>query len=142
MKPKKRARYAAAVTLSKGKMFEYGVPEGDHIELPDDLDLQMQFPLAVGTVGDFASEVVAKTIGNSIEAQSQTPLDEVIFSAQVLQAFDDSLLNKELSFNLRILAAAGFYLGDVPGNASVQLSKLSQLDFPKHDTLGKVRTSP
>ncbi|WP_301694954.1 DEAD/DEAH box helicase [Klebsiella pneumoniae] len=135
MKPKKRARYAAAVTLSKGKMFEYGVPEGDHIELPDDLDLQMQFPLAVGTVGDFASEVVAKTIGNSIEAQSQTPLDEVIFSAQVLQAFDDSLLNKELSFNLRILAAAGFYLGDVPGNASVQLSKLSQLDFPKHDTL-------
>lgn len=45
MKPKKRARYAAAVTLSKGKMFEYGVPEGDHIELPDDLDLQMQFPL-------------------------------------------------------------------------------------------------
>ena len=77
MKPKKRARYAAAVTLSKGKMFEYGVPEGDHIELPDDLDLQMQFPLAVGTVGDFASEVVAKTIGNSIEAQSQTPLDEL-----------------------------------------------------------------
>ncbi|EPP6744459.1 DEAD/DEAH box helicase [Cronobacter dublinensis] len=135
MKPKKRARYAAAVTLSKGKMFEYGVPEGDHIELPDDLDLEMQFPLAVGTVGDFASEVVAKTIGNSIEAQSQTPLDEVIFSAQVLQAFDDSLLNKELSFNLRILAAAGFYLGDVPGNAAVQLSKLSQLDFPKHDTL-------
>ncbi|WP_159087598.1 hypothetical protein [Escherichia coli] len=67
MKPKKRARYAAAVTLSKGKMFEYGVPEGDHIELPDDLNLEMQFPLAVGTVGDFASEVVAKTIGNSIE---------------------------------------------------------------------------
>ena len=114
MKPKKRARYAAAVTLSKGKMFEYGVPEGDHIELPDDLDLQMQFPLAVGTVGDFASEVVAKTIGNSIEAQSQTPLDEVIFSAQVLQAFDDSLLNKELSFNLRILAAAGFILAMYP----------------------------
>ena len=135
MKPKKRARYAAAVTLSKGKMFEYGVPEGDHIELPDDLDLEMQFPLAVGTVGDYASEVVAKVIGNSIEAQSQTPRDEVIFSAQVLQAFDDSLLNKELSFNLRILAAAGFYLGDVPGNAAVQLSKLSQLEFPEHDTL-------
>ncbi|MDC7312370.1 DEAD/DEAH box helicase [Enterobacter ludwigii] len=135
MKPKKRARYAAAVTLSKGKMFEYGVPEEDHIDLPEDLDLEMQFPLAVGTVGDFASEVVAKAIGNSIEAQSQTPLDEVIFSAQVLQAYDNSLLNKELSFNLRILAAAGFYLGDVPGNAAVQLSKLGQLEFPKHDTL-------
>lgn len=133
MKPEKRARYAAAVTLSKGKMFEYGVPEGDHIELPEDLNLEMQFPLAIGTVGDFASEVVTKTIGDELKAQ--TPRDEVIFSAQVLQAFDDSLLNKEISFNLRLLAAAGFYLGDVPGNAAVQLSKLSQLETPEHDTL-------
>lgn len=133
MKPEKRARYAAAVTLSKGKMFEYGVPEGDHIELPDNINLEMQFPLAIGTLGDFASETVAKTIGNSVGAQ--TPRDEVIFSAQVLQAFDESLLNKELSFNLRILAAAGFYLGDVPGNAAVQLSKLSQLELPENKNL-------
>ncbi|AUF97728.1 DEAD/DEAH box helicase [Pseudomonas sp. 02C 26] len=114
-------------------MFEYGVPEGDHIELPEDLDLEMQFPLAVGTVGDFASEVVTKSIGDALKAQ--TPRDEVIFSAQVLQAFDDSLLNKDISFNLRLLAAAGFYLGDVPGNAAVQLSRLSQLESPEHDTL-------
>jgi len=30
MKPEKRARYAAAITLSKGKMYEYGVPEHSH----------------------------------------------------------------------------------------------------------------
>ncbi|MCS5874171.1 hypothetical protein LN650_26090 [Klebsiella pneumoniae subsp. pneumoniae] len=114
MKPKKRARYAAAVTLSKGKMFEYGVPEGDHIELPDDLDLQMQFPLAVGTVGDFASEVVAKTIGNSIEAQSQTPLDEVIFQLKSFKLLTIPCLTKNSPSIFAHFAAAGFYLGDVP----------------------------
>lgn len=133
MKPDKRARFAAAITLSKGKMYEYGVPEDDHLELPEDLDLEMQFPLAVGTVGDFASEAVSKAIGS--DGSTQTPRAEVLFSAQVLQAFDDSFLNKSLSFNLRLLAAAGFYLGDVPGNAAVQISKLGKLASPESDPL-------
>lgn len=133
MKPDKRARYAAAIALSKGKMYEYGVPEEDHLELPEGLDLEMQFPLAVGTVGDFASEAVTKAIGS--EGNTQTPRDEVVFSAQVLQAFDDSLLNEDISFNLRLLAAAGFYLGDVPGNAAVQISKLGRLADPESDPL-------
>jgi POLQ-like helicase len=133
MKPERRARLAAAITLSKGKMYEYGVPEDDHIALPEGLDLEMQFPLAVGTLGDFASEAVAKAIG--MEGDVQTPRDQVIFSAQVLQAFDDSLLNQDLSFNLRLLAAAGFYLGDVPGNAAVQIAKLAQLENPQGDPL-------
>lgn len=114
-------------------MYEYGVPEDDHIELPEGLDLEMQFPLAVGTVGDFASEAVTKAIGS--EESTQTPRDEVVFSAQVLQAFDESLLNEDISFNLCLLAAAGFYLGDVPGNAAVQISKLDQLAPPESDPL-------
>lgn len=133
MRPEKHARYAAAITLSKGKMYEYGVPEKDHLELPGGLDLEMQFPLAVGTVGDYASETVAKAIGS--EGSTQTPREEVVFSAQVLQAFDDSLLNRNLSLKLRLLAAAGFYLGDIPGNAAVQLSKLGQLASPESDPL-------
>jgi POLQ-like helicase len=133
MRPDRRARFAAAITLSKGKMYEYGVPEDDHIALPEGLNLEMQFPLAVGTVGDFASEVVANAIG--AEGGTQTPRDEVVFSAQVLQAFDDSLLNEGLSTNLRLLAAAGFYLGDVPGNAAVQISKLTQLANTEGDPL-------
>ncbi|WP_454753904.1 DEAD/DEAH box helicase [Cupriavidus necator] len=133
MKPERRARFAAAVTLSKGKMYEYGVPEDDHIALPEALDLEMQFPLAVGTVGDFASEAVTKAIHDT--GGMHTPRDEVVFSAQVLQAFDDSLLNPNLSFNLRLLAAAGFYLGDIPGNAAVMISKLAQLEIPENDPL-------
>lgn len=135
MKPEKRARFAAAITLSKGKMYEYGVPVGDHLELPEGLDLEMQFPLAIGTLGDFASEVVGRVagVGDAVE----TPLDEVIFSAQVLQAFDESLLNQSISFNLRLLSAAGFYLGNIPGNAAVQISRLNQLADAEVDPLAK-----
>lgn len=133
MKPERRARFAAAITLSKGKMYEYGVPEADHIELPEGLDLEMQFPLAVGTIGDFASEAVAKFI--DAKGETNTPRSEVVFSAQVLQAFDDSRLNQDLSFNLRLLAAAGFYLGDIPGNAAVLISKLALLAGPENDPL-------
>ncbi|SDE65324.1 Helicase conserved C-terminal domain-containing protein [Massilia sp. PDC64] len=135
MQPSARARYAAAVTLSKSKMYEYGVPEESHIVLPDGLELEMQFPLAVGTLGDIASEIVAASIGS--RNSNPTPRSEVVFSAQILQAFDDSLLNEELSVDLRLLSAAGFYLGDVPGNAAVQVSKVKELIGQRGDYLGE-----
>lgn len=135
MKPEKRARFAAAITFSKGKMYEYGIPVEDHLEFPEGLDLEMQFPLAIGTLGDYASETVGRVAGP--EDAVETPRDEVIFSAQVLQAFDESLLNQSISFNLRLLSAAGFYLGNMPGNAAVQISRLSQLSESEADPLAK-----
>ncbi|MEO3684543.1 DEAD/DEAH box helicase [Shewanella vesiculosa] len=131
MKPEKRTRFAAAITLSKGKMYEYGIPVEDHLEFPKGLDLDMQFPLAIGTLGDIASETVGRVAGS--EDGIETPQDEIIFSAQVLQAFDESLLNRSISFNLRLLSAAGFYLGNIPGNAAVQISRLSQLSESEAD---------
>lgn len=134
MKPERRTRYAAAITLSKGKMYEYGVPEAEHLTLPPDLDLDMQFPLAIGTIGDFAAE--RATGWAAAEADFRTPRGELIFSAQVLQAFDESLLKHVLSWDLRLLSAAAFYLGDQPGNSIVQLAKLAELPVPAGDWLG------
>lgn len=134
MKPSRRARVAAAITLSKGKMYEYGVPLEDHLELPADLNLEQQFPLAIGTLGDFAAEAVMKAIGLPLP-DHPTPREEVIFAAQVLQAFDDSLLNEKLSFELRLLAAVAFYLGDVPGSAAVLVKRLALMEHPAHDPL-------
>lgn len=132
MKPSRRARLAAAITLSKGKMYEYGVPIEDHLKLPTDLNLEQQFPLAIGTLGDFASEAVMNAIGLSLPDHT-TPREEVIFAAQVLQAFDDSLLNEELSFELCLLAAVAFYLGDAPGSAAFLVKRLTLLKNPTHD---------
>jgi POLQ-like helicase len=134
MKPSERARVAAAITLSKGKMYEYGVPVEHHLALPSDLDLEQQFPLAIGTLGDFASEAIAQAIELPLP-RSMTPREEVIFAAQVLQAFDDSLLNQDLSYELRLLAGAAFYLGDVPGGAAVLMKRLALLQQPTHDPL-------
>lgn len=134
MKPSGRARVAAAITLSKGKMYEYGVPPEDHLELPADLDLEQQFPLAIGTLGDFAAEAVIKALQLPLPDRT-TPREEVIFAAQVLQAFDESLLNEELSYELRLLAAAAFYLADVPGSAAVLMRRLALLEHPAHDLL-------
>lgn len=134
LKPSDRARVAAAITLSKGKMYEYGVPPENHVELPPDFDLEQQFPLAIGTLGDFSAEAVIKTLKLPLPERA-TPREEVIFAAQVLQAFDESLLNEELSYELRLLAAAAFYLGDVPGSAAVLLRRLTQLEHPAHDPL-------
>ena len=133
MKPESRARFAAAITLSKGKMYEYGIPVEDHLELPAGLALDMQFPLAIGTLGDYASETVRliRRLGNTMK----TPHEEVIFSAQVLQAFDESLLNQSISFNLRLLSAAGYYLGNIPGNAAVLISRLSPFSESEADPL-------
>lgn len=136
MKPSQRARYAAAITLSKGKMYEYGVPEEDHLALPEDLDLESQFPLAVGTLGDFSYEVIqrAKT-GN--EAQRPTRTEDLVFAAQVLQAFDESYLNQSHSFELRLLASAAYYLADLPGCAVVQAKIVATLEMPNEDELAR-----
>ena len=84
MKPSRKARLFASITLSKGKMYEYEIPIEDHIEIPGHVNLEHQFPLAIGTLGDFAAEIVANQIGH-IRAQP-TKRNEVIFSAQVLSA--------------------------------------------------------
>ena len=115
-------------------MYEYGVPLEHHIELPSDLNLEQQFPLAIGTLGDFAAEAVMKAI-HLPPPKRTTPREEVIFAAQVLQAFDDSLLNKTLAFELRLLAAVAFYLGDVPGGAAVLVKRIALLETPEHDPL-------
>ncbi|WP_305824887.1 DEAD/DEAH box helicase [Massilia brevitalea] len=134
MKPSARARYAAAITLSKGKMYEYGVPLEHHVEMPPNLDLEMQFPLAIGTIGDFASAV---NRGHADARPKTSDIDDLAFAAQVLQAFDESQIDQRYSFELGLLAAAAYFLADMPGRALVQARKLVQLGFPEHDELAK-----
>jgi len=134
VRPSTRARYAAAITLSKGKMFEYGVPVEHHVAMPENLDLELQFPLAVGTIGDFARTINLSNGEASADSQS---IDDLVFAAQVLQAFDESQIDKKYSFELGILAAAAYFLADMPGRALVQARKLVQSGLPEDDALGR-----
>jgi len=123
MKPSNGARHAAAVTLSKGKMYEYNVPLEHHIRLPEGLDLEEQFPLAIGTIGDFAADVVRARLGFSIDVELTSP-EDVQFAGRVLQAFVDSRLNDALTSELLLLASSAFYMSGRPGDSIVLFKRL------------------
>jgi len=125
MKPSEGARYAAAVTLSKGKMYEYSVPLEHHIRLPDGLDLEEQFPLAVGTLGDFAAETVHARLKFAADGERTSP-EDLQFAGRVLQAFVDARVNAALAPELLLLASSAFYLGGRPGDAMVLLKRLQK----------------
>lgn len=120
MKPSNGARHAAAITFSKGKMYEYGIPNQSHIALPHGLDLAEQFPLAIGTLGDCAASITAIGLGQE-GGPDAISREDLVFAARVLQGYDEARLQPALRFTLRLLAAAGYYLADMPGTATVQV---------------------
>lgn len=115
MNPSKAAQRYAAITLSKGKMYEFDIPEEDHLEIPEGVDFEHQFPLALGTLGDCAVEVVTKQL-DELNDRS-TKQSSVLFASQVLSGIASSRATPELTEMLRLLAAAGFYLADSPGTS-------------------------
>lgn len=136
MKPSDKARRVAAVTMSKGKMYEFGVPEEDHLDLPEGTNLELQFPLAIGTLGDAAADVVSAQLGANKNRRS-TPPSELLFAAQVLVAFTEARAAPELSSQLRLLAAAAFYLAESPGSAMSLLKGLPTTAFDRSDFLAR-----
>jgi POLQ-like helicase len=136
MKPSEKARRVAAITMAKGKMYEFGVPEEDHLGLPEGTDLELQFPLAIGTVGDAAADVVSLELGTNVNRR-ETPPSELLFAAQVLVAFTEARAAPEVSSELRLLAAAAFYLADSPGSAASLLKELPREAFEESDFLAR-----
>lgn len=123
MKPSSISRRAAAVTLSKGKMVEFGVPpEEHHLNIPESLDLNLQFPLALGTIGDFAVEQIEEAQGNR---KRFTPLEEVLFAAQVLIAIVDAKIAEPIEGLVKLVAAAAFLLADSPGRSAAHCKSIT-----------------
>ena len=55
MKPKNKSYNLLNVTRAKAKMFEYHVPESDHIKIPE--DPAKLLTISIGLLGDFAASV-------------------------------------------------------------------------------------
>jgi len=136
MKPSDKARRVAAITMSKGKMYEFGVPEEHHLDLPEGTDLELQFPLAIGTLGDAAADIVSSELGASVNRR-ETPPSELLFAAQVLVAFTEARAAPEVSSQLRLLAASAFYLADSPGSATSLLKSLPREAFDESDFVAR-----
>lgn len=121
MKPEQNSNILLAITRSKAKMFEYGLPESDHINVPRDPARLLR--LAVGMLGDVAAAVSRDStdVDRAVELSSSLQ-----FAARYFDAYAASRMAQASDALLLILAAVTYYLCDLPGSASVLVSRVPQ----------------
>lgn len=123
MKPDQRSRTLLAVTQSKAKMYEYGLPEADHIAIHRDPSRLLR--LAVGMLGDLAANVGP---GEMDSARTSELAASARFAARYFDAYRRSHLAGLPDAHLELLAASAYYLSDLPGTSSVLVS---EIPFPE-----------
>ncbi len=130
MRPERRSQLLLAVTRSKAKMFEYGVPEEHHIKIPQ--DPARLLTLAIGLLGDLAARTNSEDVEESYLNELRKNLQ---FSARFFDAYLQSRLKEELDPYILLLGAASYYLCDLPGSSLVLAKRLGK-DRPDLDCLG------
>ncbi|MBI5652775.1 MAG: hypothetical protein HZC40_20360 [Chloroflexi bacterium] len=119
MKPERMSQRLLSITRSKSKMYEYEIPEKDHIAISR--DPANLFPLAMGLLGDLAAYINLTRAENGFENELK---DDLIFSAQFFDSFLQSRLREELNPYLLLLGSASYYLCDLPGSSKVLANRL------------------
>jgi len=123
MRPEERSQVLLAITRSKAKMFEYGLPEPEHIRIARDPARLLR--LAVGMLGDVAAEASRNGTDPSQHTDQSSSLR---FAARYFDAYAASNLAPASDAHLLLLAAAAYYLCDLPGSASVLVARLRPND--------------
>lgn len=113
MKPEAESRRVFAITRAKGKMYEFGVDEAEHLRIPANVTPEELLLLTVGIVGDVAASLNDGTEGKVREAT------DVQFAASFFDALLTSTLHEGITDELQLLASAAYYLADRPGSSVV-----------------------
>jgi POLQ-like helicase len=121
MRPEQGSNVLLAITRAKAKMFEYGLPESDHIHIPRDPGRLLR--LAVGMLGDIAAAVSRNDLDSAQVAELSSSLE---FAARYFDAYAESRMAQAGDALLLVLASATYYLCDLPGSASVLVSRVPQ----------------
>lgn len=111
------------ITRSKGKMFEFGLPENLHIEVPQGSNPEELFLLTIGTLGDVASKLAQ---ADDLIDVSGREIEELSFSASFFDAFLESKFEQKLNKDTIILAASAYYLAGRPGSSLVMARQLDE----------------
>jgi POLQ-like helicase len=122
MKPEFNSHRLFGITRSKGKMYEFGLPEALHLEVPEKSEPQELFLLAVGTLGD-VSDKLSET-DNVNEPLPESATKELLFSASFFDAFIESRFNQTIDRDTALLAASAYYLVRRPGSSQVLARQL------------------
>ena len=118
MRPERAANRLLATTRSKAKMYEYDVPEEEHIELPQSPN--KLFSLAVGLLGDAAAAIADAALVTAREPAEPATLT---FAGTYFDAYLQSQLDDFAQGEFPILASASFYLGGNPGSSKVLINQ-------------------
>lgn len=118
MRPERAANRLLATTRSKAKMYEYDVPEEEHIELPQSPN--KLFSLAVGLLGDAAATIADSAL---VTAREPAELATLTFAGTYFDAYLQSQLDDFAQGEFPILASASFYLGGNPGSSKVLINQ-------------------
>lgn len=114
MKPSSKTKKYLAITRSKGKMYEYFIPENEHIKI--DVEPAQLFDITIGILGKLS----AAYNRNSLETISLVePVPDLQFSAHFFDAYFQSRLDERLDSYLKLLASTAYYLSGVPGSSKV-----------------------
>ena len=116
MRPESNSRRLFGITRSKGKMYEFGLPEQAHIAIPQDSVPEQLLLLTIGTLGDVAAEM---SESNNVEEMDSGTKEELHFSSSYFDALIASRLSQALDSEIALLASATYYLGGRPGSSLV-----------------------
>lgn len=125
MKFDARSKTLLAITKSKAKMFEFELPEADHIDLeysPSNL-----LVMTIGMLGDLCrlelSDEDTEADGEPLQ-RSKVELRNV---ARYFDALDEAKLEDHYSYYLKLLGASAYYLADMPGSSTILTAKAKNL---------------
>jgi POLQ-like helicase len=119
VKPEAESRRIFAITRAKGKMYEFGVEEADHLRVPANVTPEELLLLTVGILGD-----VAASVNDGIEDEVRAATD-VQFAASFFDALMASALHEGMTDELQVLASAAYYLADRPGSSLVMARRIA-----------------
>ncbi|QOT76336.1 DEAD/DEAH box helicase [Cupriavidus basilensis] len=118
-------------------MYEYSVPEAEHIRIPPGTKPSDLLLLTVGILGDEAANLCNQYLerGTLYTRISVADRQGLQFAASFFYAYVESKFDSEIDDELLTLAAASFYLGETPGSTLV-ISRM--LDSRQLDNSGSL----
>lgn len=122
MKHEANSRRLFGITRAKGKMYEFDLPEENHIAIPEGSVPEQLLMLTIGTLGDVSASHADPA--QSLEGEDDD--SDLQFAASFFDALLASKLVPVLSYELVLLASAAYLLEGRPGSSLVMARILSE----------------
>lgn len=117
MKAGSNSRRLFGITRSKGKMYEFGLDESQHLRVPEGSDPLQLFVMTIATLGDVTA--VLAEITHPLTPLPPEPQAELNFCASFFDAILDSGFAQGLERTILLLASAAYYVARRPGSSLV-----------------------